>query len=88
MYIFTELGYTIDDSELLVNIYQRQAAKQYYLGEYSLGEKDEYGQRITINIELPGIRSYQGKIGYIKTGWVIKADGSFYLATPYCGFYK
>jgi filamentous hemagglutinin len=65
-----------------------QAALKYAKGEYTLGKADSFGQRINIEIELPGIGEAAGKTSYIKSGWMIKADGSITLNTPFSGFTK
>lgn len=74
------------NSEELVQIYQKQAAQKYARGEYTLGKADEWGQRINIEIELPGIGDAAGRTSYIKSGWMIGEDGSITLNTPFAGF--
>lgn len=84
--IFKNLGYDINDSKLLTDIYQEQGAIKYKSGNYTLGKLDQFGQRINIEIELPGIGNETGKISYINSGWMIKPDGSISLNTPFSGF--
>lgn len=80
------MGYTKADSEYLANLYMEQANAKYLSGDYTLGKLDEYGQRINIEIELPGIGAYEDKISYINSGWMINSDGTISLNTPFAGF--
>lgn len=80
------MGYDINDSEALIKIYKEQAASKFVKGEYTLGKADSYGQRIDIEIELPGIGDTSGKTSYIKSGWMINPDGSLSLNAPFSGF--
>ncbi len=50
--------------------------------------KDQYGQRIDIEIELPGIGNAKGKTSYLKSGWMITKDGNIKLNTPFSGFMR
>jgi filamentous hemagglutinin len=84
--VFEDLGYGVQDSKLLSAIYEQQAAAKYAAGEYTLGTLDGYGQRINIEIKLNGIGDYSNKTSYIKSGWMINADGSISLNTPFSGF--
>lgn len=84
--IYEDLGYGKNDSEYLVNLYKKQAMKKYESGEYTLGKLDQYGQRITIEIELKGIGKSSDKISYLKSGWMIESDGSISLNIPFSGF--
>ena len=86
--VFKNLGYSSKDSELLTKIYKEQASVKYASGNYTLGTLDNFGQRINIEIELPGVGSAAGKTSYINSGWMIKADGSISLNTPFSGFTK
>ena len=84
--MFKNLGYTAEDSQMLTNLYQEQAAAKYASGNYTLGKLDGFGQRINIEIELNGIGSTAGKTSYLQSGWMIEADGSISLNTPFAGF--
>jgi len=42
-------------------MYQEQAAVKFAQGAYTYGKLDKWGQRIDIEIELPGIREAAGK---------------------------
>lgn len=33
---------------------ERQAKEKYLAGDYKLGKRDKYGQRLDIRIEIPG----------------------------------
>jgi filamentous hemagglutinin len=84
--VFKSLGYTADDSAALSKVWQQQAAKKYAQGEFKLGKADQYGQRVDIEIALPGKGLEAGKISYLRSGWMIQADGSLKLNTPFSGF--
>ena len=86
--IFESLGYGREHSQELAKLYEKQASEKFARGEYTLGIKDQYGQRINIEIELPGTGSASGKTSYLKSGWMIKPDGSISLNTPFSGFTK
>ena len=86
--VYKNMGYGINDSETLINMYKEQATMKYAKGEYTLGKADSFGQRINIEIELPGIGDAAGKTSYLKSGWMVKPDGSLSLNTPFSGFTK
>ncbi len=83
--VFRSLGYEKRHSEILSQVYLRQGTEKYIKGNFEPGKKDKYGQRITIEIELPGIGKFLGKTAYIKSGWMILEDG-IKLNTPFTGF--
>jgi len=85
---FKNLGYGKQNTNDLMKVYQEQASQKYANGQYTLGKADQYGQRIDIEIELPGIGSASGKTSYIRSGWMIKPDGSISLNTPFSGYTK
>lgn len=84
--VFKSLGYSAEDSTVLAATWERQAAEKFAKGEYSLGKADQYGQRIDIEIVLPGKGSATGQTSYLKSGWMIQPDGSIKLNTPFSGF--
>ncbi len=84
--VFRSLGYTGEDSATLAKIWQTQAAEKFSKGEYTLGKVDQYGQRINIEIELPGKGEAAGKTSYLKSGWMMQPTGEIKLNTPFSGF--
>lgn len=84
--VFASLGYSRLHSQTLADLYAVQAAVKYAAGEYVLGRRDQYGQRITLVIDLPGIDEASGKINRLLTGWMLLADGGIHLNTPFTGF--
>ena len=86
--IFRKLGYSERDSAKLSEIWQKQASEKFANGDYVLGKKNEYGQRIEIEIKLEGIGDAKGKVSYIKSGWMIREDNTITLNTPFSGFTK
>lgn len=80
--LFESLGYTIEDSEYLQQLYISQAIEKYCNGEY-VYKGVEYYARIEIVIELP---SNNGGIQRIKTGWGLLPKGEIKMATPFSGF--
>ena len=80
--LFESLGYTIEDSEYLQQLYISQAIEKYCNGEY-VYKGVEYYARIEIVIELP---SNHGGIQRIKTGWSLLPKGEIKMATPFSGF--
>ena len=83
--LFTRLGYSIQDSDTLLRIYLQQAAIKYSTGEYTLGKLGEYGQKIYIDIEIPGVGDAAGQSAIYKSVWMIDPDGSIRLVTPFGG---
>ncbi len=84
--VFRNLGYGSEHSDDLVRLYTEQATAKFQRGEYALGRLDEYGQRITIEIEIHGIGEAAGKVSYLKTGWMKESDDFISLNTPFTGF--
>ena len=69
--VFDSLGYTADDSGALSHIWEAQAAQKYSNGEFTLGKADQYGQRVNIEIALPGKGAATGQTSYLQSGWMI-----------------
>jgi hypothetical protein len=86
--VFESLGYSIEDSQKLTKMWELQAAEKYAKGEFKLGRKDDFGQRVDIEIELPGQGASAGKTSYLISGWMILSDGSIKLNTPFLDFSK
>lgn len=75
------LGYRArneEDAVVLLALYLDQAREQIAQGRYTLGERDRHGQRYAIEIELGG--------WFLWSGWILRADGTLRLATPFAGF--
>jgi filamentous hemagglutinin len=83
--VFESLGYGKQHSKKLATLYQKQGLEKFKKGEFQLGKKDRYGQRIDIEIELPDMNSPE-KVSYLKSGWMILEDGNVKLNTPFTGF--
>ncbi len=81
--MFESWGYTKKDSDWLAEEYSRQAKKKYVAGEYVLGDLNEHGQRINIQIAIPR-RDGIGIVTF-KTGWLVDPCGKIRLVTPYGG---
>jgi hypothetical protein len=80
--IFLELlGYrprSEEDARTLVATYVAQASERLSRREYTVGRRDHHGQRYTIEIELGNV--------VILSGWILRPDGTLWLATPFTGF--
>ncbi len=85
-HVFRSLGYDQADSAQLATIYEQQAAHRYSHQEFSFGRLDEYGQRISLEIQLDGVGDYSGLKSYLISGWMVQSDGSITLNTPFSGF--
>lgn len=68
----------VDDARELTTTYVTRAETKFAAGEFEVGKLDHYGQRYTIEIELKGV--------VILSGWLWRADGVFWLTTPFAGF--
>ena len=86
--VYRGLGYSKRHSNKLYRLYKKQAQKQLASGNYKLGKLDKWGQRIDIEITLPGIGKAKGKSSSIKSGWMLLEDGSIQLNTPFSGFMR
>jgi len=84
--IFKSLGYSAEDSSMLAATWKKQAAEKSSKGDYSLGKADQYGQRIDIEIALPGKDLVTKQTSHIRSAWMIQTDGSIKLNTPFSGF--
>lgn len=52
-------------------------------GNYTIGLLNEYGQRISIRVELPR-KNGDGTVSFI-TGWMVNPNGLIQLNTPFGG---
>ena len=86
--VFESYGYTAADSQDLADLYEEQAAQKFADGDYTVGKLDQYGQRVTIEIDLPGQGGSAGRSTVLNSGWMIEPDGSIRLLTPFAGFAK
>lgn len=77
---FESNGYDIMDSNYMQAEYEQQAVKKYSRGDYKLGGVDEFGQRITIFIELKG--RIDSELLRFETGWMVYPYGKIQLTTP------
>ncbi len=76
-------GYSVEDSQYLAEEIEKQGLQKYISGDYRLGLLDQYGQRISIRVEIPN--KNQGGIVSFVTGWMVHANGRITLNTPYGG---
>ena len=81
--LFNNWGYDTPDSQLLQKEFEKQALEKYTKGQYTLGVLDEYGQRITIQIELID-RNTQKEI-IANSGWMVCPNGKIRCNTPLVG---
>lgn len=72
------MGYTIEDSEILKEEFEKLALERYLKGNYKLKELDGNGQRLAIPIELKGVKFY--------TGWMLYPEGFIRNTTPFAGW--
>ncbi|MGA7952944.1 MAG: DUF6883 domain-containing protein [Gloeobacterales cyanobacterium] len=68
----------LDDAQALLEIYITQAQAKFVAQDYTVGERDQHGQRLTIVVEIRGKRLF--------TGWILDNQGTLKLATPFSGF--
>ena len=68
---------------LLKEEIEKQGLEKYKNGDYKLGFLNEYGQRISIRVELPR-KNGDGTISFI-TGWMVRPNGHIQLNTPFGG---
>ncbi len=84
--LFIKWGYDIINIEYLIEEYIRQAEEKYASGNFQFGKLNEYGQRISIAIEL-WRKDRKEKVEF-KSGWMVYPDGNIQLTTPYGGEVK
>ena len=80
------LNYLIEDSGFLSSLYLTQAKNKIETKNFTLGKKDIYGQRLTINIDIQVKGT--SEIKTVVSGWMINPDGSITLNTPFSGWVK
>lgn len=78
--LFLSWGYTANDVFNLKNIFESQAKENYTNGNYALKNLDDYGQRLSIPINL------QGEI--FNSGWMLCPEGRIRNITPFGGWIK
>lgn len=76
-------GYSVEDSNWLKIEIEKQALQKYISGDYQLGVLNQYGQRISIRVEIPN-RTDGGFVSFL-TGWMVHPNGQITLNTPYGG---
>lgn len=81
--MFESWGYDITDSIWLQKELTRQAQEIYANGDYTLGNLDQYGQRISIIIVLP--RKDKAGIVRFLSGWMVYPNGVIVNTTPLGG---
>ena len=81
--LFKSWGYDVNDSTYLKNEIEKQGYEKYITGNYKLGLLNEYGQRISIRIEIPR-KDKMSTVSFI-TGWMVYPNGKIKLTTPYGG---
>lgn len=81
-FFFESNGYDIIDADLIKYEYERQAVIKYANGEFILGKLVNYGQRITIRIELARKSFFNDTPLQINTGWMVYPNGKIILTTP------
>ena len=79
--MFRMLGFDIADPENMKSEFEKQAAEKYCNGEYKLGLLNEYGQRISIEIDL----TKNGRNIRLITGWMVRPKGLITCTTPLGG---
>ena len=76
-------GYTVNDSTYLKEEIEKQGLEKYKNGNYTISLLNDYGQRISIMVELPR-KNGDGTVSFI-TGWMVKPNGLIQLNTPFGG---
>ena len=79
--MFEAWGFSILDSEYLKEEIERQAQIAFQCGEYILGKRNDFGQRLNIVIHL--VRRDTGEEITFVAGWMSYPDGRIELITPY-----
>ena len=81
--LFGAWGYSVYDADYLKSEIERQAKLAYQCGDYILGSRNEYGQRINIVVQLETKHTGE-KVSFVS-GWMSYPDGKLVLITPYGG---
>jgi hypothetical protein len=79
--IFRSLGFGPED-RTLADDFIRQATQRYSARDFVSGLADQYGQRLTIPIDLNGP---SGQYARILSAWMLRPDGQLSLCSPYTG---
>ena len=81
--MFESWGYNVKDSAYLKEEVEKQGLKRYISGNYKLGLLNEYGQRISVRIEIPN-KNTNNTVSFIA-GFMVCPNGRIRLTTPYGG---
>ena len=71
-----------------MNLYIKQWYEKFKNWNYTLWKKDEYWQRINIEIVIDGIWDKVWQKSFLKSWWLINEDNSISLNTPFSWFTK
>lgn len=81
--LFYSWGYDVNDSNYLKKQIEKQGLEKYLSGDYKLGVLNNYGQRISIRIEIPN-KITNENVSFI-VGFMVYPNGKLKLTTPYGG---
>jgi hypothetical protein len=68
----------LEDANYLSDLYLNHAIAALAERDYELGETDEFGIRCAIVVLVRSVA--------IRSGWLLRPDGTFELVTPFAGF--
>lgn len=81
--MFYSWGYDVNDSNYLKKQIEKQELEKYISGDYKLGVLNNYGQRISIRIEIQN-KITNENVSFI-VGFMVYPNGKLKLTTPYGG---
>ena len=61
---------------------------QYFYGNYYIENHTNYGCKINLKVDMPGINEKSGKIYNLKTNYMIFPNGKLKMNTPIGGWQK
>lgn len=76
------MGYTIEDSQEIYNIIEREVENRFLSGNYLLKVLNEHGQHFSVNIILNGKRDHMYEKFNCHIGCVAWPYGKIKIATP------
>ena len=82
------MGYHKNDYDSFVKELLQKTKEAYFYGNYYIINHTNYGCKINLNIDIPGVNEKLGQIYKIKTNYMIFPNGKLKMNTPLGGWQK
>ncbi|MBQ7884592.1 MAG: hypothetical protein IJ318_00645 [Clostridia bacterium] len=81
-------GYHENDKEKFLEVLLTKTRESYFYGNYYIQSLTNYGCKINLQIDIPGINEKSGKVYKIETNYMIFPKGKIKMNTPIGGWQK